>query len=161
MATRGTPAFTDPDDLERRIEEYFESLEIWADKVQFRTDAEGNEIREVLPHLVKIRPPTMAGLALALDVDRTTLINYRGKDQFQPVLARAKQRIATWVEEALFNREMSNGAKFALEVNHGYGKEDNTPTNPEAFEMKTIMPAPPEQAKAIPKWEPQIDEDSP
>jgi hypothetical protein len=76
-----------------------------------------------------------------------------------PIIARAKGRIAEWWEEALANREASNGAKFALEVNHGYGREDREGGTGEGFAVQVIPPAEGEQLKAIPKWKPEGDDD--
>lgn len=155
MATRGTLAFTDPEELEQRIEEYFDSR--WSTRTI--TAKDGTTWDE--PYM---RPPTMAGLALALDTTRQTLLAYSRGDgsrdeRFVPIIARAKMRIAEFAEEALYVREASNGAKFALEVNHGYGREDREGGTGDGFEVKVIPPAYGEAIKAIPKWQPEGDDD--
>lgn len=155
MAIRGTLAFTDPEELEQRIEEYFDSR--WSTRTI--TAKDGTTWDE--PYM---RPPTMAGLALALDTTRQTLLAYSRGDgprdpAFVPIIARAKMRIAEFAEEALYVREASNGAKFALEVNHGYGREDREGGTGDGFEVKVIPPAYGEAIKAIPKWQPEGDDD--
>lgn len=155
MAIRGTLAFTDPEELERRIEEYFDSR--WSTRTI--TAKDGTTWDE--PYM---RPPTMAGLALALDTTRQTLLAYSRGDgsrdeRFVPIIARAKMRIAEFAEEALYVREASNGAKFALEANHGYGREDREGGTGDGFEVKVIPPAYGEAIKAIPKWQPEGDGD--
>ncbi len=155
MAKRGQLAFTDPEELERRIEEYFDSR--WSTRTI--TAKDGTTWDE--PYM---RPPTMAGLALALDTTRQTLLAYSRGDEprdpaFAPIIARAKMRIAEFAEEALYVREASNGAKFALEVNHGYGREDREGGTGDGFEVKVIPPAYGDAIKAIPKWQPEGDDD--
>lgn len=155
MAERGRLALTDPEELEQRIEEYFQSR--WSTRTI--TAKDGTTWDE--PYM---RPPTMAGLALALDTTRQTLLAYSRGDgsrdeRFVPIIARAKMRIAEFAEEALYVREASNGAKFALEVNHGYGREDREGGTGDGFEVKVIPPAYGEAIKAIPKWQPEGDDD--
>lgn len=66
-------------------------------------------------------PPTMAGLANALDIDRRTLINYRGRgDEFRSVIAKAKGRIEQAWEEGLFTAKNSSGVQFNLKNNFGW-----------------------------------------
>jgi hypothetical protein len=155
MAIRGTLAFTDPEELEQRIEEYFRSR-VRRRKIYPRNGDPYEEEYQV--------PPTMAGLALALGTTRQTLLAYsRGDgsrdDRFVPILARAKMRIAEFAEEALYVREASHGARFALEVNHGYGREDREGGTGDGFEVKVIPPAYGEGVKAIPRWQPEGDDD--
>lgn len=155
MAKRGHLAFTDPDDLEQRIEEYFQS----------RTRKRKIYPRDGDPYEEEYQvPPTMAGLALALGTTRQTLLAYGRGDEprdpaFVPIVARAKMRIAEFAEEALYVREASNGAKFALEVNHGYGREDREAGTGEGFAVQVIPPATDEAMKAIPKWKPEGEDD--
>ena len=155
MAKRGHLAFTDPEALEERINEYFQSR-VRKRKIYPRDGDPYEEEYQV--------PPTMAGLALALDTTRQTLLAYGRGDEprdpaFVPIIARAKMRIAEFAEEALYVREASNGAKFALEVNHGYGREDREGGTGEGFAVQVIPPAAGEQLKAIPKWQPEGDDD--
>lgn len=155
MAKPGQLAFTDPEELEQRIEEYFQSR-VRKRKI-FPRDGEPYEEEYQVP-------PTMAGLALALGCTRVTLLHYsKGEGArdpaFIPIIVRAKMRIAEFAEEALYAREASNGAKFALEVNHGYGREDREGGTGDGFEVKVIAPAYGEAIKAIPKWQPEGDDD--
>lgn len=155
MAMRGHLAFTSADDLERRIDEYFQSR-VRRRKI-FPRDGDPYEEEYMVP-------PTMAGLALALDTSRQTLLAY-GKGEaprdpaFVPIIARAKLRIAEFAEEALYVRDASNGAKFSLEVNHGYGREDLGDGTGDGFNVVVIAPGGAQEARAIPKWKPEGDDD--
>ena len=160
MAERGVLAFSDVAQLEARIEAYFDNLT----KIRkFR--GKGDDGKPIEWEEEYQLPPTMAGLALSLNITRRTLLAY-GKaegtrdDKFTPAIARAKERIADFAETALYSREAGNGAKFALEVNHGYGKEgeDGAGGTGDGFAMNVIAPAASEGAQlAIPKWEPKED----
>lgn len=159
MAERGKLALTDPEEVEAQIEAYF--LSRMRKRYVPTGKVDGQLIYEAEEYMA---PPTMAGLALALGVTRTTILYYskgEGKrdERLIPIIARAKGRIAEWWEEALANREASNGAKFALEVNHGYGREDREGGTGEGFTTQVIPPAAGEQLKAIPKWKPEGDDD--
>jgi len=155
MADRGKLALTDPEQVEAQIEAYF--LSRMRKRYVPTGKADGQMIYEEEEYMA---PPTMAGLALALGVTRTTILYYsKGEgnrdESLIPIIARAKGRIAEWWEEALANREASNGAKFALEVNHGYGREDRESGTGDGFEVNVIPPAAGKAIKAIPKWQPE------
>lgn len=153
MAKRGTRVWKDDqvDEVNQQIEEYFQSR--WEKRTikQRQSDGSTTEFEEEY-----MRPPTMAGLALALGVDRNTLINYAERDEFRIVLTRAKTRIAEFAEEALYTREAATGARFALEVNHRYGREETA--QGAEFVQNVIAPAQPGQTVlAVAKWEPGED----
>ncbi len=159
MAERGQLALTDVEEVEQRIEAYFQS------RMRTRYVPVGKVDGEMVYEQEQfMAPPTMAGLALALNTTRQTLLAYSRGDAprdpaFVPVIARAKARIAEWWEEALATREAATGAQFALRVNHGYGGEDGDKDRGDGFEMKVVPPASEEAIKAIPKWEPEGDTD--
>lgn len=148
MAQRGIQVWHDPEHLQTLVDEYFDSR--WATRKFHGKDANNNPINWEETYQL---PPTLAGLAEHLGVVRRTLFNYRERDGFAPVIARAKNRIAIFAEEALYTREGSNGAKFALEVNHKYGREDEGEGGTgDGFNLNIIPPAAEETARAIPKW---------
>jgi len=100
--------FTDPDKLDKQIEEYF----IWC--------KDNNKI------------PTVTGLAVYLDSDRLTLLNYENcldneayeelgyevKVRLINSIKRAKQRVESEYEQALFNKNSAVGAIFTLKNNY-------------------------------------------
>jgi hypothetical protein len=151
MADRGRLAFNSPEELEEAILDYFSGLQIWHDEHVVRGEGENREefTRKVL---IKDAPPTVAGLARHLGVVHRTLRNYKHRDEFAAVIARALNAIAEYAETRLYDKSGSNGARFALEVNHGYGIEDEHGADGEAFQMNVIAPGG-EAALAIPKFE--------
>lgn len=143
--------FQSVEDLERGIEEYFQSLRVFVDEVEIKPD--GTRIERKVE--VEQEPPTMAGLAHHLGVVRKTIYNYAEREDFTLALARAKNRIAMYAERALYHRDKTRGAMFALEVNHGYGKEDSSAGAGGGLVVQVIPPAAGEASVAIPKWNPE------
>lgn len=69
------------------------------------------------------KPYTMCGLALALDISRMTLINYRNKSrEFEYVVKRARLFVERSNEELLFvgSKGQIKGAIFTLKANFGW-----------------------------------------
>lgn len=60
--------------------------------------------------------PTVSGLALFLNVDRKTVYNYQNKEEFYPVIKRAKARIEAHLEQMLFGTTVT-GVIFNLKNN--------------------------------------------
>ena len=127
--------FTSVDELERMIQDYFESCFIprTYEKKVVETDDDGKDVVSYItaPVLTKhgeevfyqTRPFTVTGLALALDTCREVLLNYEKNpenDQFSDTIKRAKQRIHNYAEEFLFNGKNATGAIFNLKNNWGY-----------------------------------------
>lgn len=141
--------FQTAEELAERIEAYFDSL--WDTQTETRRAADGSTTTVSRPFM---RPPTMAGLALHLGVERKTIWNYGEREDFTPVIRAAVERIAEYAETALYDREKVTGARFALEVNHRYGKEredlgDGDPT----VQALDVTPPDPEGSRAVVRWE--------
>jgi hypothetical protein len=66
------------------------------------------------------RPLTITGLALALDTNRETLLDYQSKDEFSDTVTRAKLRIHNFAEESLWQPKVAQGVIFNLKNNHGW-----------------------------------------
>lgn len=112
--------FKTPEELEKRIEEYYK----WAEY--------NNK------HI------TVTGLAWFLDIDRQTLLNYENslendwlksvpddvKVGFVGTIKKAKKRIEMEYEEGLFNKNSAVGAIFTLKNNYGWvDKQEVEQTN--------------------------------
>jgi hypothetical protein len=137
------------DEIEARAAEYFESR-IAMRKV-FPRDGDPYEEEYV-------RPPTFTGLARALDISRMTLWRYVHRRDDLPAdvllaLTRACDELAEMVEEALYNRETHQGARFSLEVNHRHGREEEGASGG-GFVQTIVTPQVegPDQPLAIPDW---------
>lgn len=73
------------------------------------------------PVIVGQHPPTVTGLALALGFsDRSSLLDYQGKNEFSHTITRAKARCESYAEERLYDRNGTNGAQFSLRCNFGW-----------------------------------------
>ena len=107
------PKFDNPEELEKKITLYFETIK--------RPDDEGN-----------VRPPTLAGLALFLGTTRKTLCDYinnakEGKGKLAEcgeLLVMAKAQIECYLEEKLISG-YSRGLEFVLQNGyHGWGNKN-------------------------------------
>jgi len=96
MAKRGRPKkYTEIDVMQQKIDEYFKKCD------------ENN------------KPYTMSGLALALDMDRRSLLNYSKNDKFFPTIKKARNKVETYVEERLFYPN-ATGVIFNLKNNFNW-----------------------------------------
>jgi hypothetical protein len=97
----GRPAiWTDPKVLEKFISQYFENQ----------------------------KRPTLAGLAVALDIDRQTLYNYAKKDEFFDIIKKARDKVEAIYEEKLVYETNQTGVIFSLK-NMGWKDRSDITTN--------------------------------
>ncbi len=68
----------------------------------------------------KHEPYTVTGLAMALDIDRRTLLNYSDKDEFFPTIKKAKLRVENYLEKRLINDSSTTGIIFNLKNNYDW-----------------------------------------
>lgn len=91
------------EELQSAVDEYFKSLK--DDKGAFY-----------------IRPPTVSGLALHLDISTRSLLDYGkgvvGNKEFPPIVSRAKQRCESFLEEAAITGKTKNPISL-LSMNFG------------------------------------------
>lgn len=112
---RGRPQkFNNVEELQKKIDAYFDSC--------FRPvlDENGSPIIDIdTGKLVKeqVKPFTMSGLAVFLDCDRQTLLNYKAKDKYFGTIKHARDRIEAYVEEQLFTPKIATGVIFNLKNN--------------------------------------------
>ena len=97
--------FNSPQEIEKLADEYFKMC-----------DEKG-------------KPYTITGLALALDTDRRTLLNYEEKDDFFPTIKKVKQKVENYAEEKLFNGSNTAGVIFNLKNNYGWVDKQEVDTN--------------------------------
>lgn len=69
------------------------------------------------------KPLTICGLAVFLDCDRRTLVNYSERDEFFPTLDKARAKIEAYAAEQLYRKEQVNGIRFDLQNNFGWKNE--------------------------------------
>lgn len=60
---------------------------------------------------------TMTGLAIALGIDRMTLLRYGDKDLFAPLIKNAKARVEERLEDCLYRLGNNSGIIFNLKNN--------------------------------------------
>lgn len=109
--------FKSPEELQKRIDEYFAYCD---ERVRTVTTKSGDVYEEPWP-----RPKTISGLAVYLDCDRKTIVNYGAKDEFFPTIARARRICEAWTEEQLFEGN-DRGTKFSLINNYDWKEKQET-----------------------------------
>jgi len=148
------PKFENPEQLEAQVQHYFDSITITKPLTQMvpEGDAEVDEklgkliqkMKEVevlndagQPVVVKqyLVVPTISGLCNHLDITLETFSQYSKKPGFSDSCARAKQRIAEYIEsEKLYDKFASKGAQFNLNCNYGWlpkSQQKHTGGNPD------------------------------
>lgn len=121
------PKFRSAEELEKKIEDYFEGRE---GKVAIDPKS-GEPLRDKWGEVIidGEKPPTMTGLARALGFSsRKGLARYQGKKEFEMLIRDARMRVEEYSESRLYDRDGVNGAKFNLEVNFGWGKDEECET---------------------------------
>lgn len=110
------PKFKSEKELKRKIQEYFDSLK------GPKYDSDGNIIGEQF-----LRPPTITGLAVALNTVRSVLLDYEHgkfddeKNNFSNTIKNAKARVEQFAEEELFRyKGTAAGVIFNLKNNFGW-----------------------------------------
>lgn len=114
-------------ELQAAIDKYFEDCE-----GKPLLDIEGNTVFDKWGNVVMVgvKPPTVTGLALALGfTSRQALLNYQAKKQFVDTITRAKSRCEEYAESRLYDKDGANGAKFSLEHNFKWGKDEKGSEN--------------------------------
>lgn len=159
-------ALQSPEETRERCQKYFDSLartkwvEVYDPSILNADGTKGAKVYKEVPDDPRI--PGVAGLAVALGVNRFTLLNWLKRADAEDeniraiahVIAQAKAQIEAAQEAALFDKEAHRGAAFSLAVNYKWGAAD-TPGSGQPFQRNIIPPAAEEELKAIPKWEPE------
>ena len=82
------------------------------------------------------KPYTISGLALSLDIDRRTLLNYGEREEFFPLIKRAKARVENMLEENLYRLGNNSGIIFNLKNNYGW--KDNIEISNEQSQLDKL-----------------------
>lgn len=69
------------------------------------------------------KPLTMTGLANVLGMDRRSLVDYAHRDEFTPVIKRARAKVQQYLEEQLVQGKNAAGLIFNLKNNFGWTDE--------------------------------------
>ena len=106
------PAFNSPEEMQAKIDAYFAKCD---SRVISKFEKDGSVTTTVVPE-----PYTMSGLALALGVDRDTILNYSEKEEYFGTVKAARARVAADVERRLMEGSNQTGAIFSLKNNFGW-----------------------------------------
>lgn len=122
------PIHTDPEKIKNLIDDYFE----WIQGEEGREEDTGTQYWIRTPE-----PPTVTGLALHLGfADKSSLYDYKDKNEFSHSIKRAISRIEKHHEIAIANGDKCTGNIFALK---NFGWKDKVETdNTHSGEIKII-----------------------
>lgn len=105
MAVGRPPKYTNVEEIEELIEEYFRLK-----------DAQGD-------------PYTITGLAIALGMSRQQLIEYQARDEFHDAIKTARERCHEYAEKYLYSGKAVAGAIFSLKNNYGWKDKTEVENN--------------------------------
>jgi hypothetical protein len=123
--------FKSVEELQGKIDKYFKSC---YKTIKATNDCEAYE--------VNVRPLTITGLAVALDCDRETLLNYEHKEEYFGTIRKAKLIIQNFAEESLWQPKIASGIMFNLKNNYGWVDKQEIVQDINA-NINTIAVAPP------------------
>lgn len=113
------PKYKNPQDLQEKIKEYFDSC--WIDKIIEVTDKDGKVTATNSRY--QDRPYTVAGLAEFLGfATRQSLLDYDAKPEFLDIIKKAKLKIEMNIEELLVAGKNAAGPIFWLK-NHAHYRD--------------------------------------
>lgn len=114
--------YTTPEEMQTIIDEYFDSC--FTDNPILNDDGKVIGVTRV-----QIRPFTITGLCIALDMDRDSLLNYEKVESYKEffgTVSRAKLKCHNYAEELSLTSRNPNGVLFNLKNNYGW--KDKTET---------------------------------
>lgn len=126
--------FTDPKELEQRIQTYFDMCDPHVEKMLVidSLNRKGEGILGTREVITEQEPYTITGLARALGVSRRTLLDYRKPEHYNDTIddetrqqliltiEDAYQRVEEFGEKKLYSNGLANGVKFNLTNNFGW-----------------------------------------
>lgn len=137
--------FKSAKELQSKIDEYFESCfdEVWLEVVDKdgtsswipRLDRDGKVMR------AQVRPFTISGLAVHLNTNRQTILNYEKSEEYFDTIKKAKARIENYTEEQLYNSQAKNMTGIIFNLKNNYGWQDKQDVEVEAdLTIKVALP---------------------
>jgi hypothetical protein len=114
-------AFKSPKELQDKIEEYFAYCDNRMVEVMNKETGETFMLNKPAPY-------TMGGLAVALDVDRRTIVNYSNEHDYFLIINKARARIEQQLEERMAEKETFSPGQIFISKN-GFGWKDKNETD--------------------------------
>lgn len=131
MAKVGRPLkYKTVEELQAAINEYFDYCD---NRIKHVYSPKSEAVIEIIDPA----PYTMSGLALAMGVDRKTLLSYSKKDEFLPTVKAARERVHQDVETRLMEKN-ATGAIFNLKNNFDWKDKTELDQN-NSGEQKIII----------------------
>lgn len=111
-------AFKSPEELQLKIDEYFQYCD---DRAIKKVGDDGKEYMISSP-----APYTMSGLARRLGIDRATLVNYTYRQEYFDTIRAAREKVHEDVETRMLETRNERGAMFSLKNNFSWKEETHS-----------------------------------
>lgn len=132
--------FSSPEQLEKLIQEYFDSITISIPRTKQNTDPDKdvdddfrepilNNLWEQIIDIQYVEIPSILGLCEYLDIYRWNLLEYEEKEEFRNTIKKAKQRIEKYNAEQLYRKEQVTGIIFNLKNNFDWKDKTEVDNN--------------------------------
>lgn len=124
----GPPLKYNPEQLEKKIMEYFENV----DK---------ENVQRKLKRDTRYKPYTISGICVYLDISKETWNRYSKQAEYHDPIKRCKARVENYVEEGVLNGSLNSiGGIFNLKNNFGWVDKTEVTFNkePEKLSLEDI-----------------------
>ena len=136
--------FKSPEEMQKKIDSYF----LKCDENTKHVIGKDGDIKEI-PFPI---PYTIEGLAVALNVDRVTLLNYAKRDEFFSTIKAAKDKVLkNMSERSLVGDNVASVSIFMLKNNYGYRDTQHVEQETTTFEKPKVVKLDKESLKALKK----------
>ena len=136
--------FPTPEAMQEKIDEYFKECDENT-KAFITKDGDVMEVPQPIPY-------TIEGLAVALGVDRVTLLNYEKRDEFFSTIRSAKDKVLrNMTERSLIGDNVASVSIFLLKNNYGYRDTQHVEQETTTFEKPKVVKLDKESLKELKK----------
>lgn len=128
--------------LQNGIDRYFQSISRTVPARDAHGEPVYNDRGEPVMMVEYIRPPTISGLCLALDIDRSVWTEFCDKaksPELAHITAMAWVRLEAYLEELLLTRDRPQGVIFNLENNYGWKRKQEVELGKDTRESVTNL----------------------
>lgn len=153
------PKFKTPEDMQERIDLYFELVRANRAETHEVIEKELTEHKDfkALSRDISDTFPTVTGLCIALGMTRQALLDYQGKPEFLDTIKKAKMKIENAVEQKLFQNN-ATGAIFNLKNNFSWEDASKRDITSGGEPIKSLLGEISEREDSLPRFEDETSE---
>lgn len=126
------PMYKTPEEMQKAIDDYFDYCD---NRIKQVHSKEGESYAVADPE-----PYTMSGLAYHLGMDRRSLLDYKDKDNFLPLLKRARAKVESDVERRMMHKDtFTPGLIFNAKNNFDWRDKTETDLTSGGDKLQPLM----------------------